>query len=65
MSEINVSAGQALNGLQAAFKKDSIQQEGQIAMQLIDSASTAQQGSGSDTLPSPTERMGQNINIKA
>ena len=63
MSEIDVSVGQAMAGMQAAFTNDAIRQEGRLALQMIESVAPPQQSTQSASTPS--ERIGQNINTSA
>jgi len=63
MSSIQtVSTGQAMVAIKAALNQDSIEQEGKMALQLLQSASTATSGMNSNQ-PDPSQRVGGQINI--
>lgn len=61
-SVTNVSVGQALHALKAASTKDTIEQEGKLALQQIQSVATNQVEMNTNK-PEPTERLGSQINI--
>ena len=63
MAISSVSTSQAMVVIKAALNQEAIEQEGKMALQLLQSASNASVMNSNQ--PNPTERIGGQINISA